>query len=77
MARDRPGWSWYRDAVVGQFEAAGMAQHMSVDLHIEGALFLAGKWVRGRAAILESTDVQERVFEVDLIPTKVNQLGRT
>jgi hypothetical protein len=25
----------------------------------------SGQWVRGRAAILESTDVQERVFEVD------------
>jgi hypothetical protein len=29
--------------------------------------------VRGRAAILESTDVQERVFEVDLLPAKVDQ----
>jgi hypothetical protein len=32
--------------------------------------------VRGRAAILESTEVQERVFEVDLTPTKVDQFGR-
>ena len=29
--------------------------------------------MRGRAAILDSTDVQERVFEVDLIPMKVDQ----
>ncbi len=105
------------DAVVGQLEAAGVAQHMRVDLHIErssltsaldhrlkaalgewraafrcehgrqfvvlftleppqGAQLLAGQWVRGRTAVLESTDVQERVFEVDLIPTRVDQFGR-
>ena len=106
------------DAVVSQLEAAGVAHHVRVDLHIEaysltsaldhrlkatlsewrtafrceherrfgflftlkppqGAQFLAGQWVRGKTAILESTDVQERTFEVDLIPTKVDQLRCT
>src|SRR5580693_264449 len=106
------------DAVVGQLEAAGVAQHVRVDLHIEaysltsaldhrlkatlgewraafrcehkrrfgvlftleppqGAQFLASQRVRGRTAVLESTDVQKRVFEVDLLPTKIDQFRCT
>jgi hypothetical protein len=33
-----------------------------------------GQGMRRRTAVLESTDVQERVIEIDLIPPKVNQL---
>jgi hypothetical protein len=33
--------------------------------------------MRRRTAILESTDVQERVIEVDLIPAQIDQFRRT
>jgi hypothetical protein len=40
----------------------------------------AGRAIRGRlarTAILESTDVQERVIEIDLIPAQIDQFRRT
>ena len=30
----------------------------------KGAKFLARQWMRGRTAVLEPTDVQQRVFQV-------------
>ena len=106
------------DAFVCQLEAAGVSQHVRVDLHIKAGdlagtlnhrleapfrkwrpafadeyewgfgLLLAlqppqspqlpsSQWMRRRTATLESTDVQDRVFEVDLIPTKVDQFRCT
>jgi len=70
-------------APLGEWRAAFRCEHelrFGVLFTLEppqGAQFLAGQWVRGRAAILESTDVQKRVFEVDLIPTKVDQFRCT
>src|SRR5215471_6558478 len=31
--------------------------------------------MRGRSALLDSTDVQDGVFQVDLLPAQVHQLG--
>jgi hypothetical protein len=42
-----------------------------------GAGILTSQWVRRRGAVLEPTDVQECVFEVDLVPAKVHQFRRT
>ena len=39
----------------------------------QGAQFTAGQGMGGWSALLDSTDVQDAAFQVDLLPAQVNQ----
>ena len=67
------GFSYQSPSVAGPFTNRGFQAMVERAGEVAGPQLAPGQRVRCRCALFDSTDVQDSVFEVHLVPTEVNQ----